>query len=379
MGLLKFGKGVKLSVLALSSMAFCSPSWAEEEGHKPYAITFLGQQVIPHGTRYKNTVVGGLSSLDYNPETNKFIAICDDRSKKSPARFYELNLDYDLKGFHKVHLSAVHYIKQPDGSLYPKPGFLGKSQIDPEALRFSSTRQSYLWSSEGHVKYGVNPTVQEMTRDGRFIRNFTLPAKYRVDADNKHGVRDNLVFEGLTLATDKKSIIVATEGPLYQDGEEADIKKGAMIRLLQMDLTSGQAIHEFAYPIDPVHKETLLFGNFSVNGVVDILAVKGTEYIIVERSFSTGAGLSVRLYLADIAEASDVLALDSLKEALYRPVKKTLLLDLAETGISIDNIEGISFGPRLKDGRQSLLLISDNNFRSSQVTQILAFALSGLE
>jgi hypothetical protein len=55
--------------------------------------------------------------------------------------------------------------------------------------------------------------------------------------------------------------------------------------------------------------------------------------------------------------------------------RKTLLLDLDELGIPLDNVEGMTFGPRLPDGRQSLVLVSDNNFAATQFTQFLLFAL----
>ena len=57
-------------------------------------------------------------------------------------------------------------------------------------------------------------------------------------------------------------------------------------------------------------------------------------------------------------------------------MKKTLLLDLRTLGIPLDNIEGMTLGPQLPDGRRSLVLVSDNNFAASQFTQFLLFALS---
>jgi 3-phytase len=54
---------------------------------------------------------------------------------------------------------------------------------------------------------------------------------------------------------------------------------------------------------------------------------------------------------------------------------KRLLLNLNTLGIPLDNVEGLTFGPRLRDGRQSLVLVSDNNFAASQFTQFLLFAL----
>jgi hypothetical protein len=40
---------------------------------------------------------------------------------------------------------------------------------------------------------------------------------------------------------------------------------------------------------------------------------------------------------------------------------------------ALDNVEGISWGPLLANGRRSLVLISDDNFGKNQVTQLLLF------
>ena len=58
-----------------------------------------------------------------------------------------------------------------------------------------------------------------------------------------------------------------------------------------------------------------------------------------------------------------------------RTVHKKLVLNLDDLGIPLDNVEGLTFGPRLRDGRQTVVLVSDNNFAASQFTQFLLFAL----
>ena len=55
--------------------------------------------------------------------------------------------------------------------------------------------------------------------------------------------------------------------------------------------------------------------------------------------------------------------------------EKRLLVDFADLGITPDNVEGMTFGPILPDGRQSLILVSDNNFNPAQTTQFIALAL----
>jgi hypothetical protein len=90
--------------------------------------------------------------------------------------------------------------------------------------------------------------------------------------------------------------------------------------------------------------------------------------------------LYIRLYQADVGDATDVAGIPALAAADYRPMTKQLVLDLSklpELGSpalsKLDNIEGLSFGPDLANGHHSLVLVSDNNFNLHQVTQFLAF------
>jgi 3-phytase/alkaline phosphatase D len=76
--------------------------------------------------------------------------------------------------------------------------------------------------------------------------------------------------------------------------------------------------------------------------------------------------------------ATDISRLDALGDATRPivPVEKELLLDFDQLGVRLDNVEGMTLGPTLPDGRQSLVLVSDNNFSTRQETQFLAFALN---
>jgi len=117
---------------------------------------------------------------------------------------------------------------------------------------------------------------------------------------------------------------------------------------------------------------------FSVNGVVELLPLDDDTLIAMERSFSVGApdtGNTIKLYKVDLRGATNVNGVASLAGVDYRPVRKTLLLDLDRLGIPLDNVEGLTFGPRLHHGRRSVVLVSDNNFAAAQFTQFLLFAI----
>jgi 3-phytase len=57
------------------------------------------------------------------------------------------------------------------------------------------------------------------------------------------------------------------------------------------------------------------------------------------------------------------------------PVSQREVFAFDDLGIPIDNIEGMTFGPPLPDGRQTLIVVSDNNFNPGQFTQIIALAV----
>ncbi|MEO9061458.1 MAG: esterase-like activity of phytase family protein [Nitrosospira sp.] len=95
-------------------------------------LGYLGQQIVPAGTVFNGTTIGGLSSLDYNTGTGRYFAASDDRSTINPARFYELSLDLgkfqrsSAPGHAGVRFNTVTIIQKPDG------GAFEPNTVDPE-------------------------------------------------------------------------------------------------------------------------------------------------------------------------------------------------------------------------------------------------------
>ena len=56
------------------------------------SLEFLDSYTIPRDS-FQDTVVGGLSAITYDRDRDLYYVLSDDRSKKSPARFYTLKLD----------------------------------------------------------------------------------------------------------------------------------------------------------------------------------------------------------------------------------------------------------------------------------------------
>lgn len=166
----------------------------------------------------------------------------------------------------------------------------------------------------------VDPFVREMTRDGRSVRELPLPGDLHVSAGNA-GPRRNLTLEGVTATPDGRWMLASMEAPLYQDGPEPTVSAGGITRVTRWHRLTGQAVAQYAYPEDAVPLAPVPPTGSASNGVSEI-SVDDDHMLMLERSFSDGAGNGIRLYAVDTSGATDVLHTPSPANGGYRPVRK---------------------------------------------------------
>jgi hypothetical protein len=339
---------------------------------KPLTLDFLGEVIFPTGTIYEGTVVGGLSSITYDAARDVFYAISDDQSQINPARFYTLRMDIadGTLSPGDVTFTGVTTLKAPDGQPYPA------LSLDPEGLTLTKAGELVV-TSEGFAARNIAPWVRRYTLEGTYIDDLPVPDAF-TPLGPTYGVRGNLGFEAAAVAQDGRHLLVGTEGALVQDGPAADVGNGSAVRILRYHLQRQVVDAQYVYEADAVAEAPVPSTAFRVSGLVELLPFNTQFMLAMERSFSVGApgtGNTIRLYTVAFPNADDVNGIDSLAGLDVRPVEKRLLLDLKTLGIPLDNIEGMAIGPRLPDGRRSLILVSDNNFSAAAFTQFLLFAI----
>ncbi|MGW4521277.1 esterase-like activity of phytase family protein [Amycolatopsis sp. NPDC004378] len=374
------------TVLALGligGILAATPANATESHQRP--VRLLGEQIVPNSLLFQGTVVGGLSSIDYDPRTGGYALICDDRSAINPARFYTATFPVSAKGVGPVTFTGTKPLLRPDGTPYPpltqndpaKPQ--NEQTIDPEELRVDPWTGDYYWSQEGErtATTLIDPSIREARRDGKYVRDLPIPANEKMTPTA--GPRQNLVLEGITFTGYGSLLASEVEGPLLQDGPESTRTTGGVSRIT-LQSRFGPVLAQYAYPQEPIFASPVPAGAFATTGVSSMLAVDQadpTKFLMMERSFVTGVGNKVRVYEIDTKGATNVLNVKSLAGAKnVKPVKKRLLFDAADLGLStVDNLEGMTWGPKLPGGERSLIIVSDNNFSATQVTQFAAVAV----
>jgi hypothetical protein len=369
------GRPIKFLIVLISCsllwlITACQPPQrvtAEERLFLDLKLEFLDSYELPL-TSFKNTPVGGLSAITYDRERNKFYILSDDRGNLAPARFYTAQLNLNSNKIDNLNFEEVTFLKDTTGEQYPA------GSIDPEGLALSP-RGTVFVSSEGDITKGIAPFVGEFDLvTGQKKLDLPIPERYL------SGIRENLGFEALTinrnglLKDDPFRLFTATESSLLQDKTQ-DPAIAPRLRFLHYSLDSVGSpilVAEHMYLLDRGAIEVIS------NGLTELVALDKEGYFLsLERTFGfTGAG--AKIYQMVIANANDTSNIESLKGEIsqVRSLKKQLLFDLQTLGIYLDNLEGMALGPRLSDGSQSLLLISDNNFNKEQVTQLLLLSFS---
>jgi hypothetical protein len=346
------------------------------------ALTLAGQVSIPAGERFPDELAlpfGGISGLVASADGSHLLGISDARTG---GRVYEFRLE---GGGGALKVVTTRYI--------PLEMVPGNVQPDHEGLTRLRDGNLLVASEGTSSEPRLPPSIIEFSAQGQFVRRLMVRDRYVPEPTGPltRGARGNAGFEGLTISPDGERVFTGTETALVQDGDTATFDAGTDVRLLEYVPRhhTFEPGREFVYRLEPVVKPSFKPG-FSINGLVELLALSRTSLLVLERGFVEEAGNPqrssnrIQLFHITLAGATDVSRFESLKgQRGIVPVTKTLVLDLSDVkGLSsqlapaLDNFEGMAIGPRLPDGRSSLILVSDDNFSTIQRTWFLVFAIN---
>jgi hypothetical protein len=363
------------ALVALQSEVSSGPTWARA----PLKLSVAAACEIPNLSSGSARLagVGGLSGIAREGEAESWLAVSD--SQAGP-RWYRLSLVVD-----GVHCTArasepVHLAVPPDWSTVPYDAE-GITVLPGGRVLISTEGDAYRWPR-------IAPGVFEFTAGGEAVAAWTLPDRLtqRVERPAR-GVRSNAALESLSATLDGARVFAATEQPLLQDGPAPTFGRGGLARLLEFAREGGQyrVSREFALPLEAMTHPGDLRPTAADSGAVALLALDDRTLLLLERAFVQGRRDGERAAYNDIIlsrlfldDADDVSGVESLEDSLSRPVRKEVLSRLSDLASdlpdwlrALDNFEGLAFGPRLADGKPSLVMVSDDNFSPRQHSAFL--------
>ncbi|MFD2583053.1 esterase-like activity of phytase family protein [Pedobacter vanadiisoli] len=347
------------------------------------SVKFLHEYIMPLNQVFENSVVGGLSGIDYDAVHNQYYLISDDPSQFSPARIYTAQLTLKENKIDTIRITGVTYLLQENGKQYPKYGTDKSVKPDGESVRYNPVTKQLIWSSEGErlFKNGdttiVQPSLTFISTGGKFLDTIPLPAGFHF-TKTESGARKNALFEGLTYADHYKTLYASLEEPLYQDGPQSSFGYDkALTRILKFDVATKKNTAQYAYNLDALPVKPTVDNDWNVNGISEILAINNHTLLVMERAWAKGHDdhTFLKLYLVDLHGAENEMNNTSFMKNPPKPLTKKLLFDFDTLNRHIDNFEGVTFGPKLANGHHSLIFCVDNNFGKSQVQQFFLFEI----
>jgi len=349
------------------------------------SLIYLGTRTIANGTQVGGFEIGGLSGISYNAYTDIFTAITDDSRAAGSSRLWNVSLAYDSASFTAATALSSTPLRTASG------GGLTYA-IDTEGIA-GNLNGTFFISHEG-LAAGSDPVSsippwiwQVDAATGNKLAEVALPVKFlprngsgqQVPPNNgsqTSGVRSNLSLECLGITPTRKVLFTSNEAALKQDysgtyNGSTNQAQNSLTRIVRFPGAPGSPIaaEEKVYQAD---QGTLFFFVRRFNTVPDILPIDDAgRMFVMERGLTennTNLGsYRIRIYEVDFnqSNATNVAGINALVGASYTRLNKTIRW---ESSTNMDNVEAMCFGRDI-DGFRTIVLASDNNFNSAQITQ----------
>jgi hypothetical protein len=130
-------------LLATAVLSACAP--LRMQPTPPVTVSqlrFIGEQRLPLKMAFQGSVVGGLSGIDYDQARGDWVMVSDDRSERSPSRYYRARLDFDATAFKGVRLESVVTLRPMAAPILRKRRWPGGPASLPTSNRCGSTRET---------------------------------------------------------------------------------------------------------------------------------------------------------------------------------------------------------------------------------------------
>ena len=285
--------------------------------------------------------------------------------KSDSALYFNFRIQVNPKTGELEQVENLGFTERTDGTLNDGKPWLGQEKdFDHEAV-VKVSDSTLVITSEGycHLKeYPVLPTSADAATVG-------YPQNLWESRWPSSDFYPNYNFESLAFDSVRQYLWMIPESTLRKDGQPATPQNGLTNQLRLMRLDWGKIsryMTTYAYQMDQpsTHKKADVY----VMGVSELCVLPDGQLLVLEREafipkIKIGAFCKCKLYQINPLNSEEF----SMKEKFSSdtPFLKKRLLAEWKTGLSLSkrsfaNYEGMCLGPKLEDGSQVVILLSDS-------------------
>lgn len=293
--------------------------------------------------------------------------------KSDSALYFNFRIQLNPKTGELEKVENLGFTERTDGTLNDGKPWLGQEKgFDHEAI-VKVSDSTLVIASEGYCRlkeYPILPTSADSAKIG-YQQNLWESRWASSD------FYPNYNFESLAFDSIRQYLWTIPESTLRKDGQPATPQNGLanQLRLMRFDWgkmkedrskEDSRYMMTYAYQMDQpsTHKKADIY----VMGVSELCALPDGQLLVLEREafipkIKIGAFCKCKLYLINPLNSEEFSMKD--KFSADTPFLKKRLLTEWKTGLSLSkrsfaNYEGMCLGPKLEDGSQVIILLSDS-------------------
>ena len=285
--------------------------------------------------------------------------------KSDSALYFNFRIQVNPKTGELEQVENLGFTERTDGTLNDGKPWLGLEKgFDHEAI-VKVSDSTLVIASEGYCRlkeFPILPTSADAAKVG-------YPQNLWESRWSSSEFYPNYNFESLAFDSVRQYLWTIPESTLRKDGQPATPQNGLTNQLRLMRLDWGKLsryMTTYAYQMDQpsTHKKADIY----VMGVSELCALPDGRLLVLEREafipkIKIGAFCKCKLYLINPLNSEEFSMKD--KFSSETPFLKKRLLTEWKTGLSLSkrsfaNYEGMCLGPKLEDGSQVIILLSDS-------------------
>ena len=285
--------------------------------------------------------------------------------KSDSALYFNFRIQVNPKTGELEQVENLGFTERTDGTLNDGKPWQGLEKgFDHEAI-VKVSDSTLVIASEGYCRlkeFPILPTSADAAKVG-------YPQNLWESRWPSSEFYPNYNFESLAFDSVHQYLWTIPESTLRKDGQPATPQNGLtnQLRLMRLDWgKNSRYMTTYAYQMDQpsTHKKADIY----VMGVSELCALPDGQLLVLEREafipkIKIGAFCKCKLYLINPLNSEEFSMKD--KFSADTPFLKKRLLTEWKTGLSISkrsfaNYEGMCLGPKLEDGSQVIILLSDS-------------------
>jgi Esterase-like activity of phytase len=339
------------------------------------SLTYLAEYRLPQ-TEVEGTTVGGFSSLAYDRTRDSLYALAGDLP-----RVYTLSLTPPALSLSPAASSATSFALsnlKPMAVEAVTPLIEADLSITTIGTGLALTPRGTVFMLGEQSSAPTPPRLSEFKlASGTWQQNLPLPKQYGTSPENKPplGIQPHQGLKALAINVEGDRLFAATEAPLTQDLPATTSQTTRYSRLLHYWIAEPEPllISEHLYPLDSPTEDS------QGTTLTDIVPIdNGGHFLGLERTHSPSKGYSATIYQFVTGTATDTSQIRTLPADIsgLAPIIKRPLLNLDSLQIPLQNLEGMTLGPYLADGSQSVVIAGNNGLLANSPTQFLLLRLA---